>query len=71
MTRPRLAEVVRQTATGATPSTVAARLGLDPGLVATMLDHAQRIGLVVPPGCTSCTGEASAPACAGCPVSRA
>ena len=71
--RPRslLTEVLRETATGATPMTVAARLNLDPGLVETMLDHAQRIGLVLTPGCSSCPGAATAPSCAGCPISRA
>lgn len=70
MTRSLLTEVLRETATGATPPTVASRLGLDPGLVETMLDHARRIGLVLTPGCTSCTGAPSAPSCAGCPISR-
>ncbi|MCL2848676.1 MAG: hypothetical protein FWE61_01365 [Micrococcales bacterium] len=68
MNRPRLADVLRETATGATPQTVAARLGLDPGLVEAMVDHAQRVGLVWTPTCTSCT--ASLPTCAGCPLSR-
>jgi hypothetical protein len=71
VTRSLLTEVLRETATGATPSTVASRLGLDPGLVETMLDHAQRVGLVLAPGCGSCTGAPVAPSCAGCPIARA
>ncbi len=65
-----LSQVLSATADGATPPAVAGRLGVDVGLVETMLDHAERIGLVVRPGCSGCSGAPVAPACAGCPISR-
>lgn len=67
-----MSEVLSATAAGATPPAVAGRLGVDVGLVETMLDHAQRIGLVLRPGCsTACSGTPVGPSCAGCPISRA
>jgi len=65
-----LDDVLRETATGATPPAVAGRLGLDVSLVEMMLEHAERVGLVLRPGCSSCTGVPVAPACAGCPIAR-
>jgi len=61
-----VASVLRETATGATPVRVAARLGLDVGLVDAVLDHVCRLGLVLAPGCTSC--DLSAQVCPGCPL---
>jgi hypothetical protein len=63
-----LVEVLRETATGATPARAADRLGVDVGLVEAALDHAERIGLVLRAGCSSCTGAPAGPACAGCPL---
>jgi len=68
VTRPVLADVLRETSTGATPQTVAARLGLDPGLVEAMVDHARRVGLVMAPACTSC--DLSAATCPACPLAH-
>jgi hypothetical protein len=65
-----VADVLRETATGATPGAVVSRLGLDEGLVEAMLDHAERMGLVLRVGCASCAGQASDPSCAGCPIAR-
>lgn len=58
---------------GGTVSQVAARLDLSEPLVAAIVDHAERMGLVqVGSGCGSVCGPAAGPeagpACAGCPV---
>jgi hypothetical protein len=59
-------------ARGGTPAQVAARLGLSSSLVASVLDHAERLGLVAVAGrgCGSgCpTGPQLPPGCAGCPL---
>ncbi len=70
-----LTDVIRETATGATAPVVARRLRLDEGLVRTALDHAERVGLVIRPGCGACASPstptaARPPACAGCPLAR-
>lgn len=58
---------------GGTVSQVAARLRLSEPLVAAIVDHAERMGLVqVGSGCGSVCGPSggadAGPACAGCPV---
>lgn len=65
-----LVDVLRETAEGATPPRVAAVLGLDVALVEAALDHAERLGLVLRAGCSSCSGAPVGPACAGCPLVR-
>lgn len=66
-------------ARGGTPAQVATRLGLPTALVQTVLDHAERLGVVAvagrgcgpgsPTGTGCPTGPAMPPACAGCPLS--
>lgn len=70
-----LEDVTRLLAAGATVPGAAARLGLPVGLVATMVEELERLGVVrtehtgLPPdGCTSCGPR---PVCRGCPVARA
>jgi hypothetical protein len=75
-----LADVLRETDRGLTANRVAARLGLPDELVAIALEHAERIGLVVRPGGSSCaTGRCAVAerpvadrpaACFGCPFAR-
>lgn len=59
-------------ARGGTPVQVATRLGLPVPLVQSVLDHAERLGVVsvAGRGCgTGCpTGQQLAPGCAGCPL---
>lgn len=61
-------------ARGGTPAQVAARVGLPEALVLTVLDHAERLGLVAVAGrgCGSgCpTGPEKPAACHGCPLTR-
>lgn len=61
-------------ARGGTPAQVAARVGLPLALVQTVLDHAQRLGVVAVAGqgCGSgCpTGPDQPVGCHGCPLSR-
>jgi DNA-binding transcriptional regulator LsrR (DeoR family) len=58
---------------GGTPAQVAMRLGLSTPLVQSVLEHAQRLGVVAVAGsgCTSgCpTGPEISKGCAGCPLS--
>ncbi len=74
-----LADVVAASGRGAGPATVARELGVDVGLVETVLDHAARIGLVQ--ASSSALGRPAAgcgtgcpprdhrpPSCAGCPL---
>ncbi|MBE3073337.1 MAG: hypothetical protein IMZ75_00080 [Actinobacteria bacterium] len=60
-------------ARGGTPAQVATRLGLPISLVRVVLDHAERLGVVVVAGqgCGSgCpTGPAMPKGCVGCPLS--
>lgn len=71
-----LADVVAAAGRGAGPATVARELGVDVGLVETVLDHAARIGLVQTSasalgrrGCDTCPPrEARPPVCRGCPL---
>ncbi|ADG73512.1 conserved hypothetical protein [Cellulomonas flavigena DSM 20109] len=73
-----LADVVAATGRGAGPATVARELGVDVGLVETVLDHATRVGLLQASsaalgrtGCTPCPPrDARPPACTGCPLTR-
>lgn len=68
-----LADVLRETRTGARPGAVAARLGLDLGLVEAAVDHWVRLGVITPVealglGCSGCgTSGSAGAACAGCP----
>ncbi|MCR6492876.1 helix-turn-helix domain-containing protein [Cellulomonas sp. P24] len=59
-------------ARGGTPAQVAARLGLPEPLVCSVLDHAERLGLVTVAGrtCTSScpTGPTRPATCHGCPL---
>lgn len=60
---------------GGTVPQVATRLGLAEALVAAIVDHAERLGLVrVGSGCGSVCAPPevdAGPACAGCPLRRA
>ena len=55
---------------GGTVNQVAARLDLPEALVAAIVDHARRLGIVdVAGSCgTTCGDHAAGPACAGCPI---
>jgi hypothetical protein len=73
-----LDDVLRHARTGAAPARIAARLGVDEGLVDAVLDHAARTGRVH--RVTDLLGSACAPcppagadvpvSCAGCPLVR-
>lgn len=70
-----LADVVAASGRGLGPAAVARELGVDVGLVETVLDHAARVGLVemsssaLGRGCATCPPrDAGPPACAGCPL---
>lgn len=71
-----LADVVAASGRGAGPATVARELGVDVGLVETVLDHAARVGLVQTTSsalgrsaCATCPPrDARPPACTGCPL---
>ena len=58
---------------GGTPAQLATRLRLPTTLVQSVLDHAERLGVVAVAGrgCGSAcpTGPETPPACAGCPLS--
>ena len=66
-----LADVLVEVQRGGAPPQIAARLGVDEGLVLAAIDHGVRIGVVQTGGdsggdsCASCPSVAS-PACAGC-----
>lgn len=71
-------DVVRHARTGAAPRRIAARLGVDPGIVEAVLDHAvrtgrvQRVADVLGSACAPCptAGAQVPPGCAGCPLVR-
>jgi hypothetical protein len=76
-----LADVLTEARRGRSATAIAAGLGLDVGVVDAALDHAERLGLVVPAasiiGCGGCAApepaaaatHAPAPAsCRGCPL---
>ena len=73
-----LADVVAAAGRGAGPATVARELGVDVGLVETVLDHAARVGLVQTSSsalgrteCPTCPPREQRPvSCAGCPLTR-
>ena len=62
-----LANVLVEVQRGGAPPQIAARLGVDEGLVLAVIDHGVRTGVVRASGdaCGSCPTVAS-PACAGC-----
>ena len=70
------AEVLRATDAGLTADRIAARLGVDDEVVALVLEHAERLGLVVrsaggSPCRTGCpTGPDKPLGCHGCPFAR-
>ncbi|GIG40881.1 hypothetical protein [Cellulomonas phragmiteti] len=73
-----LADVVAASGRGRGPASVARELGVDEGLVLTVLDHAARVGLVQTSsaalgrsGCGTCPPRGSRPpACVACPLTR-
>lgn len=73
-----LADVVAASGRGRGPATIARELGVDVGLVETVLDHAVRVGLVQSSssalgrtGCVTCPPRESRPlSCAACPLTR-
>ena len=70
------AQVLRASDRGLTAERIAEQLGLPGDVVALVLEHAERLGLVMrPAGGSSCrtgcpTGPDKPPSCFGCPLSR-
>ena len=65
-----LADVLRESRDGARPGAIAARLGVDPGLVEAAIDHWVRLGEIstVTQLGLGCSGCAPGAGCSGCPV---